>query len=126
MPYSLHYEEAGFIRLTYEGDATLKDMKEIIAQGVALASEKNCARILSDFRNLKLTISFMDLYSIPNLQASQSKELNTSFYKFKRAVVVPEADLKRYKFFEDVAVNRSHTIKIFIDMDAAIEWLLGS
>jgi hypothetical protein len=42
MPYELNYEEAGFIRLFYEGDANLKDMKKVIARGVSLATEKNC------------------------------------------------------------------------------------
>jgi len=124
MPYTLNYEEAGFIRLFYEGDANLKEMKAVIAQGVALAEEKDCVRVLSDFRAMKLNLSMMDLFSIPRNQISQSKELNIPFYKFRRAVVVPKADFENYKFFENVAVNRSHQVKIFTDPEDAISWLL--
>jgi len=124
MPYTLNYEEAGFIRLFYEGDANLKEMKAVIAQGVALAEEKDCVRVLSDFRAMKLNLSMMDLFSIPRNQISQSKELNIPFYKFRRAVVVPKEDFENYKFFENVAVNRSHQVKIFTDPEDAISWLL--
>jgi len=124
MPYTLNYENAGFIRLVYAGEANLNDMKEVIARGVALASEKNCLRILSDFRSMRLNLSIMDLYSIPSLQKSQGILLNSPFYQYKRAVIVPTEDYKKYKFFEDVAVNRAHKIKIFTDEAEAVHWLL--
>lgn len=124
MPYTLHYEDTGFIRLVYEGDAKLKDLKTVIAQGVALALEKDCYRVLSDFRAMSLSLSALELFSIPDHQVSQSKELNVPFYKFRRAVVVPKEKFEKYKFFENVAVNRSHQVKIFIDLEEAITWLL--
>ena len=124
MPYSINYDETGFISLVYEGQANLKDMKAVIASGVSLAIKRNCFRVLSDFRAMKLNLSVMDLFSIPFNQIVQSQELNVPFYKFRRAVVVPAADFENYKFFENVAVNRSHIIKIFVDMEDAISWLL--
>lgn len=124
MPYTLTYDETGFIRLFYEGDANLNDMKTVIASGVSLAIEKNCFKVLSDFRAMRLNLSVMDLFSIPKNQIIQSQELNVPFTKFRRAVVVPKEQLDKYKFFENVAVNRAHQIKVFIDLDAAIAWLL--
>lgn len=124
MPYSINYEEAGFIRLFYEGDANLNDLKDVLAHGVSLAREKNCVRVLSDFRAMKLNLSLIDIFSIPGIQISQSQELNVPFYKYRRAVVVPAGEFEKYKFFEDVAVNRSHIVKIFINPEEAISWLL--
>jgi len=124
VPYTLNYEEAGFIRLSYEGDANLNDMKEVIARGVTLAMEKDCFRVLSDFRAMNLNLSVMELFSIPNNQVLQSKELNVPFYKFRRAVIVPKEKFGNYLFFENVAVNRSHQVKIFIDSEDAVAWLL--
>ncbi len=124
MPYTLNYEETGFIKLVYEGDAKLNDMKTVIAQGVSLALEKDCYRVLSDFRAMNLSLSALELFSIPDYQVTHSKELNVPFYKFRRAVVVPREKFEKYKFFENVAVNRSHQVKIFIDPEDAIAWLL--
>jgi hypothetical protein len=124
MPYTFNYEEAGFIRLFYEGDANLKDMKKVIARGVSLAMEKNCFRVLSDFRAMKLHLSVMQIFSIPDNQVTQSRELNVPFYKFRRAVVVPKEEFKNYKFLENVAVNRAHQLKVFLDPEDAISWLL--
>ena len=123
MSYLLDYDDAGFVRLTYEGKADLKDLNEVIARGVSLAMERNCVRVLSDFRAMQLDLSMADLFSIPNIQISQSRELNVPFYKFRRAVVVPDRDLEKYKFFENVAVNRFHVVKIFVDVEFAISWL---
>ena len=124
MPYTINYDDLGMIKLVYEGDADLKDLKEVITRGVALAMEKNCFRVLSDFRAMKLHLSVTALFSIPLEQISLSRELRIPYFKFKRAVVVPEKEFENYKFVENVAVNRSHQLKIFLDMQDAISWLL--
>jgi hypothetical protein len=125
MPYSLDYNEAGFIVLTYQGDAKLKDLNEIIVRGVALAKERNCFRILSDFRAMHLNLSLVDLFSIPANQAVLGQELGVRYYKYRRAVVVPMAEYDKFKFFENVAVNRSHVVRIFTEMNEAISWLFA-
>jgi hypothetical protein len=73
---------------------------------------------------MKLNLSITTLFAIPERQQSHGAEMNVPYYKFKRAMVVPRAQFEKYKFFETVAVNRAHTIKIFLEMDAATTWLL--
>jgi hypothetical protein len=124
MPYTIDYDDLGMIKLVYEGDADLKDMKEVITRGVALAMEKNCFRVLSDFRAMKLHLSVTALFAIPLEQMSLSQELKIPYFKFKRAMVVPEEEFRNYKFVENVAVNRSHQLKVFLDIQDAISWLL--
>jgi hypothetical protein len=124
MPYTLNFDEAGFIVLSYEGEANLKDLNEVILRGVSIAKERNCFRVLSDFRAMKLNLSVIDLFSIPANQTLLAKELHVPFYKFRRAVVVPREEFRKYKFFENVAVNRAHAVKVFVDMGDAISWLL--
>ena len=109
--------------LSYEGTANLKDLNEVIVRGVALAKERNCFRALSDFRAMKLNLSVIDLFSIPANQVMLAKELDVPYYKFRRAVVVPKAEFEKYKFFENVAVNRLHVVKIFTEMEDGITWL---
>jgi hypothetical protein len=124
MPYTIEYEEAGYILLTGEGEARLKDLQEAIVNGRPMVKERHCYRVLSDFRKLHLTLSIMDLFSIPSMQASLAKEFNTPFYRFRRAVLVPPQDYDKYKFFENVAVNRSHVVKVFLEKEQAVSWLL--
>jgi hypothetical protein len=124
MPYSINYNEAGYIELIYEGEANVNDLGEVIAKGASLSKEHNCFRVLSDFRAMQLNLSVMSLFSIPENEKMLSRELNAPFYKFRRAVVVPEKDFEKYKFFETVAVNRSHTVKVFVDLGNAVSWLL--
>lgn len=124
MPYTIDYDNLGMIKLVYEGDADVKDLKEVVTRGVELAMEKNCFRVLSDFRAMKLHLSVTALFSIPLEQMSLSQELKIPYFKFKRAMVVPEAEFGNYKFVENVAVNRSHQLKMFVDMQDAISWLL--
>lgn len=124
MSYMLNYEKEGYIKLIYEGNANLNDIKDVITQGVLLAQENNCLRVLSDFRKASLSLSIMELFSIPSKQEVQSKMLNVPFYRYRRAVVVPAGDYKKYKFFENVAVNRSHQVRVFISFDEASNWLM--
>ena len=109
--------------LSYEGTANLNDLTDVIVRGVALAKERNCFRALSDFRTMKLTLSVIDLFSIPANQALLAKELDVPYSKFRRAVVVPHAEFENYKFFENVAINRSHIVKIFTEMEDGVAWL---
>lgn len=124
MPYTIYYDETGYIKLVYEGEADLNDVEEVIARGVSIALERNCFQVLSDFRAMKLSLSLTNLFTIPVNQITQSREMKVPFYKFRRAIVVPEMDLQKYKFFENVAVNRAHNVKIFIDVKEATSWLL--
>lgn len=125
MAYNIYYDEKGFIRLQYEGKADLRYIREVINHGVAIAKEKNCYRVLSDFQKMTLELSASHIFSIPIKQILQSRELEVPYYKFRRAMVVPEIDFEKYLFFENVAVNRSHVIKIFTDTETAISWLLS-
>ncbi len=124
--HRIYFEEPGYIRLVYEGDAKLTDLKEVLTRGVALAVEKKCFRVLSDFRGMSLKISITQLYWIEEIQQELSRELDVPFHYFKRVVVVPAREYPRYKFFETVAVNRMHRIKVFTDYKQALEWLFDS
>jgi hypothetical protein len=59
-----------------------------------MACERDCYRMLSDFRQLRLILSVMDLFSIPAMQAALSKEMKIPFYHFRRAVLVPAQDFE--------------------------------
>lgn len=124
MAYVLTYEEAGFLKLVYDGPAKMDDLKEVITAGALLALEKDCFRVLSDFRSMTLDLSVMDLYSIPALQAFLSKDLAVHFSKFRRALLVKPGDYERFKFFETVAINRAHTVMIFVELNDAMKWLM--
>ena len=124
MPYTIQYQEEGYIRLVYEGEARIDDLKDILARGAVLAREHNCLRILSDFRAMTLQLSLYSLYSVAEIQKEVSQELNMPLYNFKRVVVVPQGNYHMFKFFENVAVNRMHKIRIFTEYEDALQWLL--
>ena len=125
MSYTISYEKTGYIKLLYEGEADLGDLRDVITRGVSLALERNCFRILSDFRSIRLHLSAMDIFSIPAKQIVLAQEMDVQYFKFKRTMVVRTADFEKFKFFENVAVNRSHNIKVFTDIENALTWLVG-
>ena len=124
VPYTITYNEIGYIVLSCSGTARLKDLSEAIVQGAPMVEQYNCYRVLSDFREMKLTLSIMDLFSIPATQAMLSEKLHMRYHWFRRAVLVPEADFEKYKFFENVAVNRFHVVKVFTEKAEAVSWLM--
>jgi len=101
---------------TYEIDQLIKDITQAI-------KDNNCFLVLSDYRESLLIQELLEIYDFPQKIADALKEAGISMYKVKRAIVVAH-DKDKYRFYETVAVNRRHYLKMFTDIDEAKKWLL--
>ncbi len=127
MSYSVHFNTAiNIIEIKVEGTVNLDEFKEIVSHGMLLAKEKGCFHILADYREASvINLSTFEVYNLPKLLSEISSRVETSPYKFKRAVVFAPKDIAIAKLAETVAVNRSQNAKIFEDIDEAKKWLIG-
>ena len=125
MTYSVTFnEEAGFIHAVYEGDLDMTGITGMMREVGITIRDHDCYRVLSDYSKARMTISIADLYEMPKLILKRSKEIGVSAYKIKRALIIPIAAYENFRFFENVSLNNSQTVKIFTDVDQAKEWLL--
>lgn len=124
MSHTVTYNsEECIIETKIVGALVLGEAKELIAQIVQVAKEKNCFLCLSDYREAELKLSIFEIYDTPKIitDVSASQELLSG--RFKRAIVVKEV-LQDFYFYETVTLNSGQNAKLFKNIDEAKEWLL--
>jgi hypothetical protein len=125
MPYTVTFNEPGFIHAVYEGELNIQGIKNLMTSVALAAKEHDCQLVLSDYRKASPAISIPDLYELPKLILQRGKEMGLSAYKIKRALVIPAQAYDNFRFFETVSLNNSQTVRIFTEENEAREWLFG-
>ncbi len=126
MPHTVRYNpELRIIETVVQGDLTRQEAEEIISGIIRTALETGCYLCLSDYRQAVMKLATMEIYKVPHLilDASLAQQLDAG--KFKRAIVV-SADQEDFHFFETVTVNSGQNLRVFEDVQTALEWLLRS
>jgi hypothetical protein len=119
MEYNVDYDqENDYLIASYEGVLNFETMKEYVREIVSTAQECNCKRLLNDLRKVRITGATMAIFNTP-----EAMEIEGMDGSWKRAVVVDEQYRQDFRFYENVAVNRGHRIKVFTEFDDAIIWL---
>lgn len=124
MPWKLSYlEDLKIVKTVYTEPAKLEELMEAVAANIIVAKEKQTNLFLGDCTALTETGETMDIYElglfIESLQAN---------WAIKEAIVVPinrKNVVKDLHFFETVAQNRMIMVRLFEDIEVAIDWLLA-
>lgn len=123
MPWKLSYlEDLKIVKTVYTEPAKLEELMEAVAANIIVAKEKQTNLFLGDCTALTETGETMDIYElglfIESLQAN---------WAIKEAIVAPinrKNVVKDLHFFETVAQNRMIMVRLFEDIEVAIDWLL--
>ncbi|NMC86256.1 MAG: hypothetical protein GYA58_13315 [Anaerolineaceae bacterium] len=86
--------------------------------------ERQCRRILLDFRGANLHLSTFNVYATPQKLAEEFKKLGIDIRSLKRALIFMPDD-GDYRFLETVSINQAQTLRIFFDEEMAKAWLTG-
>jgi len=120
MAYKINYnKEQNYIRVTVDGDFSLSTGKELAADVASFVKRYNCNLVLNDLRHARLTQGTLDIYQMPKITRQVGIETH-----IKRALVVSEVS-SDFHFLETVFINQGHIVKIFTDINAALQWLLN-
>jgi len=125
MSFKVTYNEAGFTHAVYEGELTISEALKMLDEVAIVLSLYNCRRLISDYTNARLALSFMDIHKMPVLLKQQTEEKGFSIFIVKRAIIAPSQLNQDFHFFETVSVNNSHNVKIFFNLEEARNWLLN-
>jgi len=116
-------EELHIIETVSQGALSLAEAREIISEITQLSKAKDCYRCLSDYRQSTLAMSSFEIHDIPRIVADKVTELGLAPSMIKRAVVVAQ-DLEDFRFYETVSYNRNQSVKLFLNIDEARQWLV--
>jgi hypothetical protein len=74
----IYNSETHAIETKVQGDVTFGEAKEIIAEQVLIVKEKDCRLLLSDYSEVTIKLSALDIYELPKiiLDAVASSGLN--------------------------------------------------
>lgn len=126
MCFVITYLEAEeIIESTLLEDFNFQVMEKMVPAISRMINEKNCGRVLLDWRRGKLNLSTIEIYDTPLRLKKEFEKYGVNILALKRAYLINEVDADSY-FFETVMKNNSQTFNIFLDRDRAIEWLSAS
>lgn len=118
MAYTLEFDAgSSLVRLTHSGPVDLSELRLARAEAAVALQRHRAVRLLVDVSRMETTLStsahFEFTSSHPNLLSRCTKI----------AVVVTPQVAADGVFVENVAVNRGMRLRVFMSIDAAIEWL---
>lgn len=120
---SITYDSAnGLILIVLRGAIDKAAIDETRAEAARLAKQWNCFNVLADLREAGSAVSTMDIFELPQSTAELLAAQGLSVHRFKRALVVGR-EIGDPTFFEAVSFNRGQNVRLFLDMEAAKQWL---
>ena len=102
-----------------KGKRSANSIKEATKQIVEKCTKHKCTKVLVDVRDFTDRINFSEIFNLvsKNLPDLIDDKIN------KVAIVDIKGHSFNKDFFENVAINRGHNVKIFTDINNAIQWL---
>ena len=110
-------QEEAYIRFDYTGEFSIVMGKQCIDAMVEACSQTQVSKALLDCRNMIGEIKILESFMVAKYGGKMRGFLS------KTALVGREDQMLPDNFVENVAVNRGVNLKIFTDVEEAIDWL---
>ncbi|MDP3720899.1 MAG: hypothetical protein Q8R09_00450 [Anaerolineaceae bacterium] len=126
MSYSINFnDEKRYILVTLTGEIDVPTIRTAILEAGKVILEHQCNRIIGDFRETTLLMGTMDILHLYEFWIQTLKTNKVNQHESKRAIYInpDQKNREKFRFFETIAVNRNSRVKIFYDLDKAIEWI---
>ena len=126
MQYSITYnDEKQFILITLVGEIDIPTMQTAIEEAGQVIIAHQCNRIIGDFRETLFSVGTMDILHLYEFWIKTLKTNHISPTESKRAIYInqDQKTWEKFHFFETISVNRNSRVKIFFDLEKAIEWI---
>lgn len=124
MSFQVTYHEGeNYIESFLEEDFNWSVMERMVPRISKWVNEKNCTRILLDFRGGNLDLPTLKIYLMPERLGEEFKKYGVRLLDLKRAMVIKGND-RDYHFLETVSRNNSQNLHLFLDKGDAKKWLL--
>ena len=111
-------DDGTFVCQLPQEDMTMQLASEMSREAIYLARANNTTRFLSDVRGIKNIES-----PFPNYEFAYRGTSEVGYRKTDRIAVVHDSDDASHDFIETASLNAGYDVKLFTDIQAAIEWL---
>ena len=121
MSYELSYtHEPDYLHIQATGIRTVENLIAVAIDFLTESDKHGYRKILVDYRGMTGGLKIIDLYTVGTKNLS---ELWRTISHPKVSVIDWEDNRERFEFMENVAVNVGVNLRMFTDVDEAMEWL---
>lgn len=125
MSFEITYlEKEEIVESTLLSNFNWQVMEKMVPAISKVIQEKNCHRVLLDWRRGKIDLSTLQIYDTPAKLKAEFEKYGVNILKLKRAYLINKIDSDSY-FFETMMKNNNQTFTIFLDREKAVKWLMG-
>ena len=110
-------QREGYVLFDFAGEFNLEAGKQCIDAMVEACSQSKISRALLDCRNMTGEIEIMESFMVAKYGVKMIGSIS------KCALVGREDQMFPDNFVENVAVNRGINLKLFTDVEKAVDWL---
>ena len=126
MPYTITHDTTNNLLLgKFMGVIDLDVLREYALELKNFQNPGAIHRILTDYREAHIDLSTLQLFHLPERHDQLLKSVGFNVHRIKRAILYTPKDHDSASFFETVALNRGHMVKVFTEEEKAKTWLLG-
>lgn len=116
--FNVHYnEECDCLVSSFTGTFNQETLKEYSIEIAKTASEHDFRYFLNDLREADVDFSSIEIRNIPGIFHAAGLDISC-----KRAILM-STKLNHYRFFLTAANTRGFNVKVFTDLDEAMDWL---
>ena len=120
MSYKLKtMEKKDYLYANVEGNRTSESIKNVTRDICEMCVKNQFSKVLIDVRNFKENVELIKLYSLASIELPEIIQKRIK----KVAIIDREGIEDNQRFFENVARNRGHNVRIFTDINDAEQWL---
>ena len=114
------FEDLKYIGVVFTDEMTREEHEKARTEAIQALAENGWQRLLVDARQILAKMSVLDDFKFTQEHRS------TLLQSVRTAVIHRAEETERFRFIENVAVNRGVPMKVFLDPEEAIEWLLSN
>ncbi len=126
MPFTITHDTTNNLLIgIFVGTIDIKVLREYALEMKNFQNPDAVHRILTDYREAHIDLSTLQLFHLPESHDQLLKTVGFNVHRIKRAILYNPKDHGSASFFETVALNRGHMVKIFTNEEEAKTWLMG-
>lgn len=120
-----YIQEDQYLLFVHQGEMNDATVLDFLDEGIKIVTDHHCLKMINDYRKVDLNISASKVIEAQKFISDGFLIGGVDPRKISRALVVDESSGNRsyYSIFETINLNHGLMVKLFFDMDDAVQWI---
>ncbi|MEA5079891.1 MAG: hypothetical protein VB013_15100 [Anaerolineaceae bacterium] len=120
-----YIQEGQYLLFVHQGELNDATVLDFLDKGIKIAIDHHSFKMVNDYRKVVLNISASKVIEAQKFISEKFLIGGVDPRKITRALVVDESsgNTMYYRIFETINLNHGLMVKLFFDMDEAVQWI---